>query len=42
MREFGILIGIATIILVLFFGGHLAAQDNLAKEKLKMECVCKE
>lgn len=42
MNEFGILFGIAIIILALFFGAHLEAQDNLAKEKLKMECVCKE
>ena len=42
MNEFGILFGIAAIILALSFGDHLSEQDNLAKEKLKMECVCKE
>lgn len=42
MRDFGILIGIAAIILALFFGAHLMTQDEIAKEKLKKECVCNE
>lgn len=42
MTEFGTLLGIAAIILALFFGCHLISQDNLAEEKLKTECVCKE
>lgn len=40
MREFGILLGIAAIILAASFGVHLSEQDNIAKEKLKTECVC--
>lgn len=39
MRE---LLGIAAIILALFYGVHLMEQDDIAKEKLKMECVCKD
>ncbi len=42
MREFGTLLGIAAIIFSIFFGSHLILQDELAKEKLKTECVCKE
>lgn len=42
MKDFGILLGIALIILAFFFGTHLIAQDNLARAKLKTECICKD
>lgn len=42
MSDFGVLLGIAAIILALSYGSHLMEQDNLAKEKLKTECVCVE
>lgn len=42
MQEFGVLLGIAAIILALSFGVHLSEQDKIAMEKAKTVCVCKE
>lgn len=42
MQEFGILLGIAAIILASVFGLHLEQQDKIAMEKVKNVCVCKE
>lgn len=42
MREFGILIGLAAMILAFGFSIHLGEQDKIAMEKAKTVCVCKE
>lgn len=42
MREFGILIGIAAIIMACGYSIHLGELDKIATEKAKTACVCKE
>ena len=42
MKDFGILLGIAAIIMAIGFSIHLCEQDKNAMEKAKTVCVCKE
>lgn len=42
MKDFGILIGIAAIIMAIGFSIHLCELDKINMAKAKTSCVCKE